>query len=127
MPYIAKEKRAPLLRGEGYPTNAGELNFVLTSWVLSKRAHNTSLTVSQELYDIASQYLRREPLSYSRINEVVGALTCAGYEWRRRVGVRRDMLAGVFDRAAELIYEHFAIPYEESKIKENGDLPYDNR
>jgi hypothetical protein len=46
------------------------------------------------------KYLRGKPLSYQLINDVVGALEGAKAEFYRRV----------------------AVPYENAKIKENGDV-----
>jgi hypothetical protein len=49
---------------------------------------------------IAVEYLRVHGMSYNTINEIVGALECAKQEFYRRV----------------------AIPYEDKKIEENGDV-----
>lgn len=48
---------------------------------------------------IIKQYLGGSP-NYTRINEAIGALECAKLELYRRI----------------------AVPYEEEKIKENGDV-----
>lgn len=45
-------------------------------------------------------YQDKNKLSYKTINEIVGVLECAKQEYYRRV----------------------AVPYEESKIRENGDV-----
>ena len=67
------------------------------------RQSGNILTQGELNYRITSlciQYLETNGLHYSVINEVVGALECAKLEFYRRV----------------------AIPYEDKKIKENGDI-----
>ncbi len=79
MPYIKKEQREKLARGEA-PSDAGELYYKLTREVLD--------------------YLGRKGRSYGNFNEVMGVLGCVTQE----------------------IYRRFVTPYEEEKIKENGDV-----
>ncbi len=62
------------------PETAGHLNYLITN--------------------LCQNYLHIKGLSYTTINEIVGALTCAKDEFYRRV----------------------AVPYEDKKIKENGDV-----
>lgn len=82
MPYIDKaERRALQLDSIAEEiTSPGMLNYAITR--------------------LADQYLRRDPLSYTRINEIMGVLACAQQEFYRRV----------------------ATPYEEGKLKANGDV-----
>ncbi len=49
---------------------------------------------------LAKLYLAREPMNYQRINDVLGAMEGAKME----------------------LYRRAAVPYEEGKIKENGDV-----
>ena len=82
MPYISQIARNRLSELNQTPTTVGELNYVLTGVIrtwLSGDGH---------------------PLSYTRINEVMGVLACISQEVYRRV----------------------AVPYEERKMKENGDV-----
>lgn len=70
MPYIKPEPRAyfePLLAGisENLPSDAGELNFLLTS--------------------ICDLYLKQKGVKYANLNEVVGVLECAKLEFYRRI------------------------------------------
>lgn len=80
MPYIAetlREKVSPI----GYPAHTvGELNFQITMIILG--------------------YVKHWGLSYSHINDVLGALEGAKLEFYRRV----------------------AVPYENQKIEDNGDV-----
>jgi hypothetical protein len=50
--------------------------------------------------NICSHYLARKGLRYANINEVIGALECAKLELYRRI----------------------AVPYEDTKIAQNGDV-----
>lgn len=79
MPYIGQPRREEMLEC-AEPQTPGEFNFCVTTLV--------------------DQYLERHGLSYTRINEVIGALECAKLELYRRV----------------------AVPYEDIKIEENGDV-----
>lgn len=49
---------------------------------------------------LMAQYVKENGLNYRTINDVVGVLTCAKDEFYRRV----------------------VVPYEDSKIEENGDV-----
>lgn len=79
MPYIKPNERRDL-DDTMAPSTPGGLNYVLTN--------------------IIDGYLTRRGLSYTGVNEVIGALECCKMELYRRV----------------------AIPYENKKIKENGDV-----
>jgi len=78
MPYIPKERRVQV-RGTG-AVSTGELNFEITA--------------------ILNDYLNARGLSYSTINDIVGALEGAKMEFYRRV----------------------AAPYEDGAIVRNGDV-----
>jgi hypothetical protein len=79
MPYIPEIDRPMLSAGKFDPKTPGELNFMFTR--------------------ISDLYLKGD-LSYSKINEVIGALECCKLELYRRI----------------------AAPYEDVKIIENGDV-----
>jgi hypothetical protein len=49
---------------------------------------------------LVDRYLKEKGVSYTNINEVIGVLECAKLELYRRI----------------------AVPYEEGKISENGDV-----
>jgi glycyl-tRNA synthetase beta subunit len=85
MPYIKKERRKALYNDSTKDYNdkistAGELNFFITERLI--------------------EYVEHKGLSYQTINDVVGALDGAKFEFYRRV----------------------AVPYENKKKKENGDV-----
>lgn len=78
MPYIPEEAREEIRAGRP-PANAGELNY--------------------SFYLISKAYFENNP-RYQSINDVIGALHGAAYEFERRI----------------------VFPYEDSKINENGDI-----
>lgn len=78
MPYISPERRTAYI--DEVPTNAGELNYVLTM--------------------VCREYFHHHGGRYQQVNDIVGALEGAKLEFYRRV----------------------AAPYEDTKIKENGDV-----
>lgn len=80
MPYIEQSRREDLLHAETKTT--GELNYMLTA--------------------VVKRYLDSKGLSYTTVNDIVGALECAKAEFLRRV----------------------VAPYEDLKIKikDNGDV-----
>lgn len=82
MPYIKQDVRDELDAG-GLPLNSGELNYRITK--------------------LLANYFNQNGLSYSSINDAIGALEGAKLELYRRI----------------------AVPYENSKLAENGDV-YDN-
>jgi len=71
MPYIKKEKRKPLLLGTT-PTNAGELNFIITTKLLD--------------------YVKNKGESYQTYNDIIGVLGAISHEFYRRqiVGYEDD-------------------------------------
>lgn len=79
MPYVENGVRASLEEGR-VPTKAGELNYLITRLVDS--------------------FIMGKGLSYSSINEAMGALECAKLELYRRI----------------------AAPYENQKARENGEV-----
>ena len=59
-------------------------------------------TLNYAITDLCVKYLERNTLSYEHLNAVVGVLECAKQEFYRRM----------------------AVPYEEKKKEENGDVYY---
>jgi len=79
MPYLEQGVRASLEDGR-LPMTAGELNYTITK--------------------VIDSYIVRKGLSYTNINEVIGALECAKLE----------------------AYRCVAAPYEDHKAKQNGEV-----
>jgi hypothetical protein len=83
MPYLTKENRQKfdsMLREREKCSTPGELNYIITV--------------------ILTDYMQEKGLSYSTINDMVGALECCKLELYRRI----------------------AAPYEDTKIVQNGDV-----
>ena len=79
MPYIHPSRRDDIDHG-GAPATPGELNYLFTSQ--------------------AVRYLRLTGISYTSINDVIGALECCKLE----------------------LYRRLAAPYEDDAIVRNGDV-----
>ena len=67
---------------------------------LEEHVMQSSGELNYNITMVCKEYLEENHLSYKTINEIVGALECAKLEFYRRI----------------------AVPYEEQKIKENGDV-----
>jgi hypothetical protein len=78
MPYITRARRERLKSPDIRPESVGELNYLITKLLINYA----------------------QPVSYQKINDVLGALEGAKAEFYRRV----------------------AVPYEDTKIQENGDV-----
>ncbi len=65
MPYIPQDARDPLLSGEAFPNTSGELNFLITSIILT--------------------YLLDKGVGYDTMNSITGALEQVKDEFQRRV------------------------------------------
>jgi hypothetical protein len=79
MPYITESQRR-VLANTMIPQDEGELNYCITQ--------------------IIRRFVTSRGNSYATYNAVMGALSCAGHEFYRRV----------------------AVPYEDEKIRQNGDV-----
>lgn len=83
MPYITKERREELNKEVVFRAS-GELNYAITILCL--------------------EYLSQGEISYTRLNEVMGALDCAKLE----------------------LYRRLVAPYEDLKMEENGDVYFED-
>lgn len=95
MPYISQEARQSLKIVNISQENKKEIKVGVDHGLLSNPG-NLNFIIST----LANMYLETNGLSYSKINEVIGVLECAKLELYRRI----------------------AVPYEDSKIDENGDV-----
>jgi hypothetical protein len=126
MPYISADRKAVLL-GEAAPSlcqKAGELNYLFTMAALALRdqppGYETSHTLYRDLMVIAHGYVAASPLSYQRINDVLGALVGAQTELVRRLETAR--FDKTFEYARMDFYRAVAVPYELRMIEQNGDV-----
>ncbi len=128
MPYITQDRRQALATWLGIapegrckdagPLNAGELNFCLTALIIR------GTVKSQDFKDVFHAYIDSEPLRYQRINDVVGAAECAALEADARAPGSYKFPKAILVAAARDFYRSVARPYEDAKIKENGDIDY---
>jgi hypothetical protein len=96
MPYIKPEDRGGFVKVERLPQNAGELNYLITSLCIA-----TMRAWGHEACAEAGA-APQDVVAYTTINTVVGALECAKLE----------------------LYRRQAAPYEDLKVRENGDMPW---
>lgn len=125
MPYIDPARRTPILDGSP-PINAGELNFLVTMAIIA-HGHGPLPMLREKLKAIARAYLMRDDgLRYQKINDVAGVFYCAGRELRRRVKADTVGIVILLRETMHQIYDDVAAPYEDLKVQENGDIPYDS-
>jgi hypothetical protein len=111
MPYIKKDAREELAWKRG-ATTVGELNYLITLALIN---HDPV----QYIKDIVHGYWIHKGRSYQTVNDIIGALTSAGYEYERRTATYAHEPIG---ETLDWFYEDYAAPYEDEKIQENGDV-----
>jgi len=116
MPYILQEDRFDLDSKEREPENAGELNYRMTQAFIKEPAQD----VPDILRKLANQYLENHGLRYQHVNDLIGAMTCALLEYQRRT--QKDDLDVLVKYTILELYQEIAVPYEDKKIEENGDV-----
>ena len=82
-----------------------------------------------QLWRLASDYLlNQEEMKYLHINLIMGAFVCAYSEFRRRLPANRQdtdqfiTLSWVVEKVMGDVYNWIAVPYENEKMIENGDV-----
>ncbi len=126
MPYIKQEDRE---RATSQPATAGELNYAITRRTFQYFAGYINVeTLTGEITHLCEAYIYRVGMSYTNIIVVIGVLYCCGMELVRRTyrndeaNLRAIMASIQFRLIARLLYRDLAIPYEDIKIIENGDV-----
>lgn len=125
MPYIKPEDYE---RAIAEPAVPGELNYSLSmSAVAVFRGVLTLDAFEDEVDRKVNQYLDDNGTSYTNYNNIIGCLMCCGWEIIRRChGTKYAVTAGLvfhtFQVAAFNLYHYRTIPYEDTKIAENGDV-----
>lgn len=119
MPYVKEERRDALDNG-ATPTNAGELNYRLT-----RLAFNDPPELDPLLGAVDEYLDSKKRKDYAVYNEVIGAITCALMERRRRLPASTvpDPGERLLSALAQVVYDRSVVPYEDIKIKDNGDIP----
>lgn len=118
MPYIsqkAKRELATIRR----PKGAGELNYTLTLLLLDS-PHPTIFRL--KIDQIISEYIRENGLKYQSFNDLAGAFMLSGGEFYRRTGTLPEAMSEIMADCLWGFYKDVVGPYEDNKIKENGDL-----
>lgn len=114
MPYIDQEDRHQIKHGRAALV-AGELNYVITK-----------LLIAEKFVDIRPTVMSYWCLNFKRyqtINDIIGALECAKLEYRRRMGGgAREYAIEAIENAKADFYNTVAAPYEDGKVKVNGDV-----
>lgn len=94
MPYIKKEDREFIKQDQENPITSATRPSLIPSECTTAGDLNYAIT------ELIKGYMESRKLNYQTINDIVGALEGAKLEFYRRI----------------------AIPYENKKIKENGDV-----
>lgn len=120
MPYIDKASRAELQQGRPM-AKSGELNYTITLLFLNSELTTTDMI--GKLVKAMLGYLDGKPLSYSLINDVIGATVGALMEFAERIG-KSYPNENLVLMVLRDFYKTVAVPYETAKRKENGDVGY---
>jgi hypothetical protein len=125
MPYITQIARQQLADG-GLIQTAGELNYTFTQAIRKYDCEEGRFSeegLTQDLNLLIGRYIATHGKSYSVINDILGALEGAKLEYKRRRGLRGyESLKWVFDDVKTEFYRRVVSPYEDEKIKQNGDV-----
>lgn len=127
MPYIKQEDRERLTangRWNGTQIRtAGELNYLLTIMFLSDYWEDMSTLEHAVLIRIES-FFNSSDRKYQDHNNIIGALECCKKEFKRRFVFHPRIVdvVKVLETSSELFYDYQTAPYEDLKIKENGDV-----
>lgn len=126
MPYIQEKEKQELVH-DGRPTQTvGELTYILTWHALQDYTQAGDDFAIEALSNEVSIYLeyhkRRGNYNYALLCGVIGSLTCAALEYRRR---RPDSYLPADEALREVassFYSKVVAPYEDQKIQQNGDV-----
>ena len=121
MPYI---KAMDYGRATRTPSTPGELNYAITCKAIVYLEGGSIAAFASQALDLCKSYITRHGLSYTIGNEVLGVIACSGLEVIRRCGTTEAAFE-VTETLADIgghIYDTILAPYEDGKIKENGDV-----
>lgn len=116
MPYVKQEDRKYLVDDPSIAEDPGPLNFCITTSIVNHTFNE------DQWFDRLKQYVYIKGKSYTVLNEIMGVLTCAWFELRRRdysLWIEYDYR---LKELAKRFYAEVIAPYENIKIKENGDV-----
>lgn len=119
MPYIPGNERNKLITNGEVAQTLGQLTYLLTHHCLNTPEPWLHLALRRE----AEDYLDvQDAVNYSTLASIIGCFQCARLEFRRR---RPDDYIVADDALADIMqdfYRQIVAPYEDNKIKENGDV-----
>lgn len=128
MPYILQEDKDRLNKG-GNPWTPGELTYLITKEMLDAQGGHGPLKAGIRTH--VHSYIEGQGHSFATYSAVMGCLCCAHEEYRRRggwgavTGAPLDLpqwpLRVALDYSVEF-YDYVIAPYEDRKIRENGDV-----
>jgi|SRR6266404_562440 len=125
MPYINTDQKEDVARvGAQTP---GQLNYAITRVLIAHRKDPT-IELSPLIRTIIYRYWSREfQQSYTTINDIIGALEAAKFEFVRRIGIlnsdfKISDITTTLDKEKDAFYEKIVVPYEKKKMIENGDV-----
>jgi hypothetical protein len=121
MPYITQTARQVIADGGSVETG-GELNYVFTKSIKEYLAGEIGyVALADEVIGRIEKFIIIHGKSYTTFNTILGALEGAVMELDRRIGVSDDVHR-IFDVVKKGFYLITVAPYEDQKIKENGDV-----
>ena len=126
MPYIsAKDDRREKLRNGEPALTAGELNYQIFyyvkhshygNWKSIKQYRDILANVNEHIKVFVNQFLGEKP-NYQKYNDLTGCLVRCAKEIKRRLYYNADFLYQLCDN-----YDNEIAKYEDTKIKQNGDV-----
>lgn len=139
MPYLLLEDRRRLAK-DPIPKKAGDINYLISViydyefinltkpkiLVVGRGSSNNVNFPANRINDICCDYMK-DYKDYQKINDCVGAITCATLEYCRRNPhkLQDKILFSIWETARDFVaafYKIHAGKYEDSKIKANGDV-----
>jgi hypothetical protein len=132
MPYIKRELREQLDENPFLALQPGELNYVLTTFILHSLGHNPQCPhqwddeIVREMIKLhVESYVAKNGRSYRTYNEVFGVLSCIVLEMARREVITVEEYMKVIASVGKFMEDYYRFvvgPYEDAKIEENGEV-----
>lgn len=139
MPYILKDNREKL-KENPVPETTGELNYLMTMAIfeVTKDWNKKEIIIpgvkskkilypANKIANICADYLEARKFCYITLNDCGGAILFSMFETIRRNphNMPQNLLNALYNHALSFAMRYYTIvvvPYENKKIKENGDL-----
>ena len=121
MPYIEKSRRDAFHHKLVCMSTPGDLNYLCTLAIL-EREKDRSIDLTHVIYNLGLEYLELKGECYATYNDIIGAFTSCGLEYDRRSKLRRLRISEPIKELTARFYKNMVAPYEDKKIKENGDV-----